>query len=108
MAYDRWKNATHHRTPTSIFLTLYWARYLSQSCVSSRVRGDHGPPGAPPVWLGAYLNVPGIVVLAEASEPFSEVPSQVDPEVFGIEFIRELPEPKGIESEAGDDHFFCR
>ena len=35
----------------------------------------------------------GTVVLAEPSEPFSEVPSQEDPGAFGIEFIRELAEP---------------
>ena len=46
----------------------------------------------------------GIVVLAKPSEPFSEVPSQGDPGAFGID-IRELPEPEGTESEAGDDPF---
>ena len=61
--------------------------------------------GAPPVKFGAYLNVIGIVVLAKPSEPFSEVPSQGDPGAFGID-IRELPEPEGTESEAGDDLFF--
>ena len=61
--------------------------------------------GAPPVKFGAYLNVIGIVVLAKPSEPFSEVPSQEDPEAFGMDFINELPEPKGTESEAGDGPF---
>ena len=32
------------------------------------------------------------------SEPFSKVPSQEDPETFGIEFIRGLPESEGTES----------
>ena len=57
----------------------------------------------PPVEFGIYLDMLGIVVLAEPSEPFSEVPSQEDSEAFGVEFIRELPESEGAESEAGDD-----
>ena len=59
----------------------------------------------PPVEFGIYLNVLRIVVLAEPSESLSEVPSQEDSEAFGVEFIRELPEPEGAESEAGDDPF---
>ena len=58
----------------------------------------------PAVKFGANLNMLGIAVLAEPSEPFSEVPSQGDPGAFGID-IRELPEPEGTESEAGDDPF---
>ena len=59
----------------------------------------------PPVKFGAYLNVLGVIVLAEPSEPFSDVPSQEDPNAFGVEFIRGLPEAEGSESEAGDDPF---
>ena len=61
--------------------------------------------GTPPVNFGAYLNVLGIVVLAEASEPFSDVPSQEAPEAFSIDIISEVPEAEGTESEAGDDPF---
>ena len=61
--------------------------------------------GVPPVKFGAYLNVLGIVVLAEPSEPFSELPSQKDPKAFGIGLIREPSEAKGTEGEAGDDPF---
>ena len=61
--------------------------------------------GMPPVKFGAYLNVLGIIVLAEPSEPFSDVPSQEDPKAFGVEFIRGLPEAEESESEAGDEPF---
>ena len=61
--------------------------------------------GAPPVNFGAYLNVLGIIVLAKASKPFSEVPSQEAPEALGIDIISEVPEAESAESEAGDDPF---
>ena len=62
--------------------------------------------GMPPVKFGAYnLNVLGIIVLAEPSKPFSDVPSQGDPKAFGVEFIRGLPEAEESESEAGDEPF---
>ena len=49
----------------------------------------------------------GIVVLAEPSEPFSQVPSQEEPVAFGVDSIREFkfPEPEESESEAGDNPF---
>ena len=61
--------------------------------------------GAPPVNFGAHPNVLGIIVLAEASEPFSEVPSQEAPEALRIDIISEVPEAESAESEAGDDPF---
>ena len=49
----------------------------------------------------------GILVLAEPSEPFSQVPSQEEPVAFGVDSIREFkfPEPEESESEAGDGPF---
>ena len=61
--------------------------------------------GAPPVNFRVYLNVLGIIVLAKASKPFSEVPSQEAPEALGIDIISEVPEAESAESEAGDDPF---
>ena len=59
----------------------------------------------PPVKFGAYLNVLGVIVLAEPSEPLSDVLSQGDPKAFGVEFIRGLPEAEESESKAGDKPF---
>ena len=81
------------------------AAWLTTDGKTQHVIGHHTALGAPPVKFGAYLNGLGIVVLAEPSEPFSEVPSQEDPEAFGMDFIGELSEPKGTESEAGDGPF---
>ena len=63
--------------------------------------------GMPSIQSGIYPNVLGIVVLAEPSEPFSQVPSQEEPVAFGVDSIREieLPESEESESEAGDDPF---
>ena len=43
----------------------------------------------------------GIVVLAEPSEPFSQVPSQEEPVAFGVDSIREFKFPELEESESG-------
>ena len=58
--------------------------------------------GMSSIQSGIYPNVLVIVVLAEPSKPFSQVPSQEEPVAFGVDSIRELEES---ESEAGDDPF---
>ena len=56
--------------------------------------------GAPLVKFGAYLNVLGIVVLAVQRGTVTGAP-----EAFGTDFISEVPEAEGAESETGDDPF---
>ena len=66
--------------------------------------------GMPPVEFGAYLNMLGIIVLAEPSESFSDVPSQEDPKAFGVEFIREFPEAEALKAQRARlaTTHFCR
>ena len=49
------------------------------------------------VKFGIYLNVLRVVVFTELS--ISQAPSQEGPDTFGVDLIKELPEPKGIENE---------
>ena len=60
--------------------------------------------GMPSIQSGIYPNVLGIVVLAEPSEPFSQVLSQEEPVTFGVDSIREFKflEPEESESKARD------
>ena len=57
--------------------------------------------GMPLIQSVVYPNVLGIVVLAEPSEPFSQVPSQEEPVAFGVDSIREFKFPELEESESG-------
>ena len=41
--------------------------------------------GMPSIQSGIYPNMLGIVILAEPSEPFSQIPSQEEPVAFGVD-----------------------
>jgi hypothetical protein len=55
-------------------------------------RGLEGAPGLPPVKFAIYLNILGIVLLAEPSERFSYASSQEGPKAFGVDMIKALSE----------------
>ena len=67
-------------------------------------KGTEEAEGMPDtVKCASYLNVVGVVVLAEPSDTFSKVRSQEGPNDAGVQEIMELPEPMDSESEDGED-----
>jgi hypothetical protein len=59
--------------------------------------------GMPAVKHAIYLNILGIVVLAEPSETLGEAPSQEGPHDFGVNVIREVQESEEGESVGAED-----
>jgi hypothetical protein len=71
-------------------------------------RGLEEVPGLLPVKFGIYLNILGIVFLAEPSERFSYASSQERPEAFGVDTIKalsEYEEPEEPAAASGDEPF---
>jgi len=64
---------------------------IKQGTLPPGLAGTHG---LPPVKVAVYLNILGIVVLAEPSETFSEVPSGETANDVGIDRISELHDDK--------------
>lgn len=61
------------------------------------------PPGVemPGLKIALYLNILGIVVLAEPSDPFSHIPSQETPNDLGVDAILSMEDDSDVE--AGED-----